>query len=91
MLLMRKYDEENSACLLSHPVRGAWIEMETGVLLYERKESHPVRGAWIEIRIYICSVVLYGSHPVRGAWIEILQIILRRKRCKVAPRQGCVD
>ena len=24
---MCKYDEENSACLLSHPVRGAWIEM----------------------------------------------------------------
>ncbi len=112
---MRKYDEENSACLLSHPVRGAWIEMDIDIITIkdtgvshpvrgawieifihllscdDLSPSHPVRGAWIEIRIYICSVVLYGSHPVRGAWIEILQIILRRKRCKVAPRQGCVD
>ena len=35
---------------VSHPVRGAWIE-----IIYARSkkivetESHPVRGAWIEI------------------------------------------
>lgn len=49
MLLMRKYDEENSACLLSHPVRGAWIEIELPVKLMPKNESHPVRGVWIEI------------------------------------------
>ena len=35
--------------LMSHPVRGAWIE----IFVYAQNEifpkSHPVRGAWIEI------------------------------------------
>lgn len=33
LLLMHKYDEENSACLLSHPVRGAWIEISSSIAL----------------------------------------------------------
>ena len=49
LLLMRKYDEENSACLLSHPVRGAWIEMFVLSPATPDYMSHPVRGAWIEI------------------------------------------
>ena len=50
MLLMRKYDEENSACLLSHPVRGAWIEMDIDIItIKDTGVSHPVRGAWIEM------------------------------------------
>ena len=49
MLLMRKYDEENSACLLSHPVRGAWIEIPMYVCDFDYGGSHPVRGAWIEM------------------------------------------
>ena len=58
---------------LSHPVRGAWIEIlkVTGIFRMSGL-SHPVRGAWIEISgnthyEYICE----KSHPVRGAWIEI--------------------
>ena len=55
MLLMRKYDEENSACLLSHPVRGAWIEIFSTFSEVKNITSHPVRGAWIEIYIELIS------------------------------------
>ena len=35
---------------VSHPVRGAWIEInETLTLGFSAGTSHPVRGAWIEI------------------------------------------
>ena len=35
---------------VSHPARGAWIEMTGGGLTAEQREtSHPARGAWIEI------------------------------------------
>ena len=47
LLLMRKYDEENSACLLSHPVRGAWIEIEIISAVEEavtRRTPSGVRG-----------------------------------------------
>ena len=59
---------------MSHPVRGAWIEMfqqvkqETATV-----SSHPVRGAWIEISTVSDFDMSYLSHPVRGAWIEILE------------------
>ena len=37
-------------CLMSHPVRGAWIEIEIISAVEEAvTQSHPVRGAWIEI------------------------------------------
>ena len=37
--------------LLSHPARGAWIEMRgvDGAADKEVDMSHPARGAWIEI------------------------------------------
>ena len=35
---------------MSHPVRGAWIEMfADSVTGIESSLSHPVRGAWIEM------------------------------------------
>ena len=34
---------------LSHPVRGAWIEIDNYDLRKQVDKSHPVRGAWIEI------------------------------------------
>ena len=38
------------AFLLSHPARGAWIEIKRDSKPQEsRNESHPARGAWIEI------------------------------------------
>ena len=58
--------------LQSHPVRGAWIEIENTAVLTQSMMSHPVRGAWIEIRLTIQLLNwLEKSHPVRGAWIEI--------------------
>ena len=39
----RKYE-------VSHPARGAWIEIMTMNLVALDKASHPARGAWIEIR-----------------------------------------
>ncbi len=72
MLLMRKYDEENSACLLSHPVRGAWIEIkefEKAAKIVESRTPSGVRGLKLLSIVFLCSMV--KSHPVRGAWIEI--------------------
>ena len=34
---------------LSHPSRGAWIEMPLWCEGAKKFESHPSRGAWIEI------------------------------------------
>ena len=34
---------------MSHPVRGAWIEIMSTVDGTVSTKSHPVRGAWIEI------------------------------------------
>ena len=66
------YGRTVSKDLLSHPVRGAWIEI---FLLHQSVHytvSHPVRGAWIEITWNITERRAYAkSHPVRGAWIEI--------------------
>ena len=63
---------------LSHPSRGAWIEIRwTCWCATRRRRSHPSRGAWIEIcRRPKASGLrpvapLTGSHPSRGAWIEI--------------------
>ncbi len=35
----------------SHPVRGAWIEIELAGNYGAATASHPVRGAWIEIEL----------------------------------------
>ena len=66
MLLMRKYDEENSACLLSHPVRGAWIEILVGAKGDKGDKSHPVRGAWIEIVKTLAVNMEYMVAPRQG-------------------------
>ena len=55
----------------SLPVRGAWIEMPTVIVVLSASMSLPVRGAWIEICRYRVKAVNNGSLPVRGAWIEI--------------------
>ena len=78
---------------MSHPARGAWIEinLNSGVLIM--KMSHPARGAWIEmyISMHFCTP-RRESHPARGAWIEIDDAgVQRGGRAGVAPRKGCVD
>ena len=43
-------DEGHYQAYMSHPVRGAWIEISMGVNIDNLTSgSHPVRGAWIEI------------------------------------------
>ena len=58
---------------MSHPVRGAWIEMSiVCASVNAGATSHPVRGAWIEIITETeFNKQISLSHPVRGAWIEI--------------------
>ena len=59
---------------MSHPVRGAWIEIRKVIAdVIAVIPSHPVRGAWIEILKKNLRIINKAkSHPVRGAWIEIL-------------------
>ena len=56
---------------VSHPARGAWIEICVAMRTYRATLSHPARGAWIEI--YAQAQLINGtqSHPARGAWIEM--------------------
>ena len=56
---------------MSHPVRGAWIEIIPAWRMFSAPKSHPVRGAWIEIGFSLDIGGAVKSHPVRGAWIEI--------------------
>ena len=56
---------------MSHPSRGAWIEIAPFSPLRARFPSHPSRGAWIEILSYTLMAKFCLSHPSRGAWIEI--------------------
>ena len=37
--------------LRSHPVRGAWIEIQMRMQMGLAEMSHPVRGAWIEMKL----------------------------------------
>ena len=56
---------------LSHPARGAWIEMRDAGGITSADWSHPARGAWIEINTPRGAAPHTESHPARGAWIEI--------------------
>ena len=58
---------------LSHPARGAWIEILLDMKDHARSRlSHPARGAWIEIpRRQTARTACARSHPARGAWIEM--------------------
>ena len=57
--------------LLSHPARGAWIEIPTLRTEQLNVGSHPARGAWIEIERGNQLQSGDQSHPARGAWIEM--------------------
>ena len=56
---------------LSHPARGAWIEIVSDDKKLLEAQSHPARGAWIEIFRIRIEIRKAQSHPARGAWIEI--------------------
>ena len=51
---------------MSLPIRGAWIEMPTGVLVVGLDESLPIRGAWIEMRHQSSSNLRYDSRSPSG-------------------------
>ena len=57
---------------MSHPARGAWIEIKSKTAVRAAQASHPARGAWIEINFSVSACVsVQVSHPARGAWIEM--------------------
>ena len=72
----------------SHPVRGAWIEIQAPVANVVGLPSHPVRGAWIEIPLCHIRFEFEKSHPVRGAWIEIIPNRRNGKRTQSHPVRG---
>ena len=75
----------------SPPVRGAWVEITTGVETYLGTRSPPVRGAWVEIGgNTVIAPKYFPSPPVRGAWVEITPISKRRSPPCVAPCAGGV-
>ena len=78
--------------LVSHPTRGAWIEMRDHEAAPHRQPSHPTRGAWIEMLLgFHLTEQSTLSHPTRGAWIEMLVLMWRISPVTVAPHTGCVD
>ena len=68
---------------MSHPLRGAWIEIL--IVIYEPNVigSHPLRGAWIEMITLSCSDTdAIGRTPcgVRGLKYEVINRYRRRYR-----------
>ena len=78
---------------MSHPARGAWIEISRSSAPSTAFSSHPARGAWIEMPMWetISQRTMSTSHPARGAWIEIFAYCAKDGDLDVAPRKGCVD
>ena len=62
----------DTAAAVSHPARGAWIEIERELAIVAslgRRTPQGVRG--LKSAIPVSGPVHVGSHPARGAWIEI--------------------
>ena len=79
--------------IMSHPTRGAWIEIIT-LSIFKLKvncRTPPgVRGLKYNYKYNI--VYKIWSHPTRGAWIEMIRtVILFLLSVGVAPHPGCVD
>ena len=77
---------------VSHPSRGAWIEIYKAARLMGYEVGRTPRG----VRGLKSQVVEAGpyrrmSHPSRGAWIEIQLPAGEYQDCRVAPLAGCVD
>ena len=77
---------------MSHPSRGAWIEITPMGLPKSAicgRTPHGVRG--LKYPVPDGRPALDRSHPSRGAWIEIESKCGCRRRLPVAPLTGCVD
>ncbi len=75
--------------LLSHPARGAWIEIGRAMHRADREESHPARGAWIEIPPPepTCSECLRRTpRGVRG--LKLLDALCSQRIQKSHPARG---
>ena len=60
------YFADFSATGMSHPARGAWIEIERGNQLQSGDQSHPARGAWIEIQPKVATSEVITVAPRKG-------------------------
>lgn len=78
--------------LLSLPMRGAWIEIETGAK-HRATEDHRSSCGERGLKFKSCLPLEHGgvSLPMRGAWIEIVQMIVFNVAVVVAPHAGGVD
>ena len=79
-------------CPVSHPSRGAWIEITTCAVLRNSsvcRTPHGVRG--LKSRRCVRRGQERESHPSRGAWIEIRRRTFIGVPRYVAPLTGCVD
>ena len=66
--MKRHHIRKDCPPVLSHPVRGAWVEIAVSVLpVMSLYLSHPVRGAWIETRI--------------GSWVIVPALVAPREGC----------
>ena len=62
-----------SAILLSHPARGAWIEIRQKRRRYRHDKSRTPQGVrGLKLMVADSRETRKESHPARGAWIEIL-------------------
>ena len=78
--------------VLSHPIRGAWIEISAIAQIVRCgscRAPHGVRG----LKFSGCCRFFRRkwSHPSRGAWIEIHSYDHVAQHVWVAPLTGCVD
>ena len=76
--------------IMSHPARGAWIEMVRPVSVQVAGTGRTPQG--VRGLKYLWPAQTHRcprSHPARGAWIEMSQIVQVRVRSPVAPRKGC--
>ena len=55
--------------ILSHPARGAWIEIAFVLKKLVFNKSHPARGAWIEI-LCVENVVVGGKVAPRKGCVD---------------------
>ena len=51
---------------LSHPARGAWIEIGHAIVKAVVRVSHPARGAWIEMWLRLCACPPWLVAPRKG-------------------------
>ena len=80
-----------AVCIVSLPVRGAWVEIGENRFHGFAAKSLPVRGAWVEMATCpTTGLPTVRSLPVRGAWVEIVVVGINPLRGVVAPRAGSV-